>query len=99
MSDVQVATKLVAKVLALKDLDEYIKRDAELLNASLLLMPMKKVLDLVPGTNVTDRCERIGISRNTYYAWYRGEIRPNKHQAKRLQQLTGYPAEKFQGRR
>src|SRR5262245_6154477 len=98
MSDVQMATRLVAKLAALP-LDDYTLRDVEILKASLALMPMKKVLDLVPGTTVTDRCERIRISRNTYYAWYRGENRPNKTQAKRLQELTGYPAERFQGRR
>jgi hypothetical protein len=69
------------------------------LREAMLLMPMKLVLDKVPGDTVRERAKAVGVSRATWYCWYSGEVRPNKVQAARLQKLTGIKAEKFQGRR
>lgn len=92
---------------ALKKLDEilafgwdiYTQNAAEVLRTAMTLMPMSMVLDKVPGETIGEKSKRIGISRNSWYAWYGGGVRPNRRQAKRLQRLTGIPAEKFQGRR
>jgi hypothetical protein len=60
---------------------------------------MSAVLKLVPGSTIIMKALAVGVSRNTWYGWNRGEIRPNKRQAQRLEQLTGIKAERFQGRR
>ena len=92
------AVQLVAR---LRDYapDLYTKSYLDHFEHAMLLMPMKLVLKKVYGDSVTEKAKRVGVSRNTWYAWHRGEIRPNKIQARRLEQLTDIPAEKFQGRR
>jgi hypothetical protein len=58
------------------------------------------VLDKVrPGDKTVDKAKLVGVSRNTWYKWHRGEMRPNKYQAAKLSELSGVPAERFQGRR
>jgi hypothetical protein len=79
--------------------DNYAMAYLDQLETAMLLMPMRIVLDKIYGDSVVEKAKRVGVSRNTWYAWKRGEIRPNKHQAKRLQTLTDIPAERFQGRR
>lgn len=91
------------RVMALH-LDDYTRNDIgpllELVRERLSLMPMSRVLDRVlPGETVIEKAKRVGVSRNTWYAWYRGEVRPNRHQAKRLEELTKIPAAQFAGRR
>lgn len=66
---------------------------------ALQLLPMAEVLDRLPGKSIIAKCEAAGISRNTWYAWYEGRVRPNKEQAERVAKLTGIPADKFAGRR
>lgn len=95
-------TALVAKFDAfLRQLnpDDYTKIAAMPLRHALTLMPMREVLAQVPGTTIGDKAERVGVSRNTWYEWKAGKIRPSRQQAARLEQLTKIPAEKFQGRR
>jgi transcriptional regulator with XRE-family HTH domain len=98
MTNARAAERLVLK---LRDLapDAYALTHLEHFQAAMELMPMRQVLEWIEGETVSDKCKRIGISRNTWYAWSRGEIRPNKHQAQRLAKLTGVAVEKFQGRR
>ena len=60
--------------------------------------PMSEVLDAVQGDTVTEKAKRIGITRQAYYAWYKGEYRPNMKQAKRLAYLTDFTAEDIRGR-
>lgn len=60
---------------------------------------MVDVLDRIPGSTVAERCRNIGISRQTYYAWLRGDLRPSVAQAKRLSKKTGIPAEKIRSER
>ena len=80
-------------------LDPYTKTQAMQLTHAMELEPMSKVLALVEGSSITMKALMVGVSRNTWYGWNRGEIRPNKRQAARLEQLTGIKAERFQGRR
>jgi transcriptional regulator with XRE-family HTH domain len=61
-------------------------------------MPMAEVLAKVPGHNVTEQCRLVGVSRQAWYAWQRGESRPNPQQAKRLAELTGFDADVIRGR-
>jgi hypothetical protein len=99
MNDARRALKLLAQVAAL-DLDDYQRRAVEQASTALRLMPMSFVLDLVmPGSTIIMKALSVGVSRNTWYMWSRGETRPNKRQAARLAALTGIPAEKFCGRR
>jgi hypothetical protein len=87
------------RFIAQLSLDPYTQVAAQQLRHAMTLEPMSKVLDLVPGSSITMKAMMVGVSRNTWYGWNRGEIRPNKRQAKRLEQLTGVKAERFQGRR
>lgn len=63
-----------------------------------LKTPMAMVLDKVPGDSITAKAAKIGITRQAYYGWLRGEYRPNLKQAKRLANLTGLSAEDIRGR-
>jgi hypothetical protein len=63
-----------------------------------LKMPMSKVLAKVPGDSIPEKCKRIGISRQNYYAWVKGLYRPSERQAKRLEALTGYAADRITGK-
>ena len=94
-------TDLVKRAIALPK-DGYIENAVgpllDLLLERLSLIPMYLVLDAVPGKSVVEKARAVGVSRNTWYLWYRGEVRPNSVQGKRIEQLTGIKAEKFQGR-
>lgn len=63
-----------------------------------LKTPMAAVLAKVPGDTLVEKCKKIGISRQAYYAWLKGEYRPNLRQSKRLANLTGYTADEIRGR-
>lgn len=63
-----------------------------------LKTPMQDVLAKVPGASVTEKAAKIGITRQAYYAWLKGEYRPNRQQAKRLASLTDYSVEEIRGR-
>jgi len=58
-----------------------------------LKTPMSMVLEKVPGESVVEKCAKIGITRQNYYCWLKGEYRPNRRQAKRLAALTGIDVE------
>jgi transcriptional regulator with XRE-family HTH domain len=60
--------------------------------------PMADILRKVPGATVKARAERIGVSRQAYYDWLKGLYRPTGQQSKRLQRLTGIPAEVIRGK-
>jgi ACT domain-containing protein len=102
MRSAERLTALLDRAHALP-LDEYTKNTVgpllDLLRERLSLMPMHRVLDSVPGASVVEKTKTVGVSRNTWYRWYRGEVRPNSVQAKRIAALTGIQAEKFQGKR
>jgi transcriptional regulator with XRE-family HTH domain len=60
--------------------------------------PMADILRKVPGATVKAKAERIGVSRQAYYDWLKGLYRPTGEQSKRLQRLTGIPAELIRGK-
>lgn len=93
-----LAHKKLDEIMAL-GWDTYTTNLAETLRTAFTLMPMSMVLAEVEGDSVGDRIKRAGVSRNTWYLWQRGQMRPTKKQALRLQRITGIKAEKFQGRR
>ena len=64
----------------------------------MITLPMATVLDKVPGMSVVEQARLVGVSRQAWYAWKRGESRPNPQQAKRLEELTGFPADAIRGR-
>lgn len=80
-------------------LDPYTQRFADQLREAMRLMPMSHVLDKVPGETTGEKVKAMRITRATWYSWNRGEVRPNKRQARRLAHLTGIAAENFRGRR
>lgn len=81
------------------EFDQYSRNVLDHFYLAIRLRPMKDVLPFVPGENVKLKARQIGVSRNTWYAWWSGRVRPNKKQAQRLQKLTSIPANQFQGRR
>jgi hypothetical protein len=91
--------KKLDRCIAQLALDPYTETVAQQLRHALRLTPMSQVLAHVHGENVKIKCEIVGVSRNTWYGWTRGEVRPTKRQAQRLEQITGIKAERFQGRR
>jgi hypothetical protein len=99
----RTAANEVAKLdryLASLTLDPYTKTRAQQLRHAMALMPMTEVLAQVrPGDDIKTKCEHVGVSRNTWYGWSRGEVRPTKRQAQKLEELTGIAAERFQGQR
>jgi hypothetical protein len=60
--------------------------------------PMADILRKVPGATVKAKAERIGVSRQCFYDWLKGTYRPTGEQSKRLQRLTGIPAEFIRGK-
>lgn len=90
------AKKLVESLVKLSD-DQGLKlRAMQILER--MSMPMRDVLNKVPGGTVVDRCKVIGIARQTYYSWARGASRPNGRQSKRLAELTGFDWQDINGR-
>jgi transcriptional regulator with XRE-family HTH domain len=63
-----------------------------------LKLPMSAVLAKVPGDTVSDKCDKIGISRQAYYAWLQGISRPSRKHAMKLANITGYDAREIRGR-
>jgi hypothetical protein len=60
-----------------------------------LTTPMAMVLEKVPGGSISEKCEKIGITRQNYYCWMKGQYRPNLDQSKRLARLTGLKVEQI----
>lgn len=54
------------------------------------MLSMLEILDAVPGANVRERAQTIGVSRQTVYMWLAGKARPAPMQARRIALLTGY---------
>jgi DNA-binding XRE family transcriptional regulator len=74
-----------------EDEPEPISRAAKKLREKLGMRSMRVVLDMLEGS-ATARAKQIGVSRQSYYAWINGRQRPNLKQAKKLEKLTGVPA-------
>jgi DNA-binding XRE family transcriptional regulator len=62
-----------------------------------LTIPMPRVLKKVPGETDKDKAKRLGVSRNTFYRWRRGE-RPGLEHARLLATLTGFSVKAIYGR-
>lgn len=60
-------------------------------------LPMQDVLAKVPGESVGDKVAAIGVSRTAYHEWMRESFRPNRFQAAKLAELTGFSAEAIHG--
>ena len=60
-------------------------------------LPMSKVLLKIPGETVAERARAIGVTRATYYSWFDGFSRPKRDQARKLEELTGFPANLITG--
>ena len=46
---------------------------------------------------IGDKIAAVGVSRNTYYEWMKESFRPNRIQAAKLAELTGYSADAIHG--
>jgi hypothetical protein len=86
------ALKLVDRLIKISP-NEGLTRTARRLRAQLTRLPMREVLDKVPGQSISSKCRYLGITRQSYYAWLAEDHRPNKEQAKALEEITGYDAE------
>lgn len=95
----QQAIRLVERVQRLAGEDPIVAPEAQRLWESLQLLPMDKILVLVPGDTVTDRARTLGVSRECYYNWLRGRRRPDKNSAQKLSEITGVPATAIMGAR
>ena len=95
-SKIDKAQKLVASLIKLSDDKGLNLRAMQILDR--MKLPMREVLNKVPGGTVIDKAKAIGISRQTYYAWARGVSRPNISQSKRLAELTGLDWQDINGR-
>ena len=62
-----------------------------------LAVPMKVILDVVPGS-IIEKAKAIGVTRQTVYQWLDGKCRPGKKHARRIARLTGYDADDVRGR-
>src|SRR5215467_7380721 len=91
------AVKLLDQLIKLKPADGDFLAQAPMLRGR-LTTPMAWVLEDVPGDTVVEKCAKIGITRQNYYGWLRGEYRPNEQQAKKLAQITGFNADDIRGR-
>jgi hypothetical protein len=63
-----------------------------------LMLPMKTVLERVPGETIVDKAAACGVSRQNFYNWLRGISRPNPKQAKLLSDMTGYKTDDIRGK-
>ena len=64
-----------------------------------LRLPMSTVLDrLWPSATVTEKVERLGVTRQAYYGWISGSYRPDAKLSHKLAQITGYSEEDIRGR-
>lgn len=59
--------------------------------------PMSIILAKVPGKTVIDRAKALGVARQTYYDWVNEKARPNKLQAKKLHDVTGFSIKEIRG--
>jgi phage terminase large subunit-like protein len=91
------ALKLVQKIIDLEP-------DAGTMGYALkmrerLRMPMSVVLDnLWPDLPVTEKVQRLGITRQCYYGWLNGLFRPDKKMSKVLSRHTGIDADEIRGK-
>lgn len=82
-------------IAAIRQRELSVKKSCNALIAALkrrdqLQLPMAYILEYIPGENVTQKCELLNISRQTWYSWLRGATRPTEAQAKRLEEITGF---------
>lgn len=64
-----------------------------------LRMPMSVVLEkLWPELPVTEKVQKLGITRQAYYGWLNGQFRPDKKMSRVLAKHTGFSAEEIRGK-
>ena len=98
MSDKQYEALALAERLIKLTKDDHIASSEAMALRDQIRMPLVRVLQLVPGHDVTEKCRKIGISRQTWYGWLNGRSRPNHKYANRLAKLTGLRASEIRGR-
>jgi hypothetical protein len=84
--------------LATTSPDRALRLDARRILRRLDAVPMDKILDLVPGTSITDRCRAVGVTRTTWYSWQNGITRPRNRAAFTLARITGIDVADIRGR-
>jgi hypothetical protein len=93
------AERLVKRLASLKNGHVALKA-MERLEARLELKPMALILaKLQPKADSTaGRARLCGVTRQAYYDWLNEKTRPNKVQAERLAELTGFTVTEIRGR-
>jgi hypothetical protein len=94
-SDVEV--RLAERLATKGRLDDRGTRRAQRLLTHLAATPMSVILEKVPGQSVTQKAQRLGVSRQTFYYWLAGVTRPNDIQARKIKRITGYEYETIRG--
>lgn len=89
MSNERLQRNAVIDMLPLED-DMPDKRSRVLLRKLRfeLRNPMANILARIPGNSVAAKARVLGIARQTYYQWLRGDARPNAAQARKLSRVT-----------
>jgi len=95
------------QIRALELIDELVNLDADpgttayaLKLRERLKLPMPLVLGkLWPGTSISEKVRRLGVTRQTYYGWLNGLFRPEGELAKRIAKLTGFDEDEIRGQR
>ena len=57
------------------------------------LIPMSYIISKIPGETLVEKCERLGVTRQTMHYWETETLRPSFTQAKLIAKLTGLPIE------
>lgn len=60
-------------------------------------LPIKEIMDKVPGDNIAAKARALNISRPALYGWTKGGRRPRPKEAQRLSQITGLPWQAIAG--
>jgi DNA-binding XRE family transcriptional regulator len=86
-------SKYDKKIALLERAALYISGLAEILKElkGIELIPMSDIMARVPGETVVEKAATIGVSRQAYYGWINGRMRPSLPQAERIAELTGIP--------
>jgi DNA-binding XRE family transcriptional regulator len=62
-----------------------------------ILVPMKAVLERMPGETIAEKSRKLQVSRTTYYAWAEGRARPRRGLAEELAKMTGLTWQEIAG--
>lgn len=60
--------------------------------------PITKIIDAIPGDNLTDKARFLGISRQAIHQWLYDGVRPSISIAQRIAKVTKFEVEEITGK-